>query len=529
MPQSHRRHQEGLSTSGILDGMSTPKEKPLLIGPPIEGLNYYDTKANVGVNETPYCFNARISRGYIAPRPGLTLNHTFTGETVMYIREHTTRAGQTYLLVITDKKIYKSTDFTNYTAITWASGDFTGTTSDTWWGLTIADVDWFVFCNGVDPVFYIDEDMDAVSTLYSNPAKYGCLFADRLMIAYTTESSTDYGYRIRYSAVANYDDFTGVGSGYKDFVEDPYEITGLSVMSDTLIVYKTYSIFHVTRTGKTSAPFDYKLKVPGIGCYVPGSLVSTGSEDVFIASDNFYTYDLRSPTPIGDKIKDRLIDQMDPNYTGIAHALVCEEASEIQFYYCTAGESTPNRAIVWNYDLNAFTAEWEMRASCSGYATYVTTDTWNTISGTWNTRRGAWDSSVFQSSRPLNMIGLGANLYILDTSVDSDNGTDYIMQWHTKQIVSADETKFVSMYRVIIGYYCSSPTTLYVALSPDGGTSWVDERTVVLTSTEENKFQYAKADFLASYNSVSVRIKCIEGGNYKIVNIKLEAIPSGEI
>jgi len=598
MAQSHKRYQDGLSTSGLLAEFTTPKEKPILIGPPMEGLNWYDAQANVGINETPYCTNARIGRGYLRPRPGLTLNYTFTGETVMYIREHTTRAGQTYLLVITNKSIYKSTDFTTYTRIPWYystgtvttvepsatvegastvwltnahAGDLfkcdadgtwftidsitdndtlvltagytpsragvaykidrylSGTTADTFWGLTIADADWFVFCNGVDPVLYLDENMDVVYTLYSIPAKYGTTWADRLILGYTTESAVVYGYRMRYSVAADYDNFTGTGSGYHDFMDDPYDITGYSIISDTLVVYKTYSIFNVTRTGKASAPFDYKLKVPGIGNYIPGHLVSLGDADVFTGSDNFYTYDLRSPVAIGDKVKDRFLDQLNPNALDICHALVCEEDSEIQFYYCSASSTTPDRALVWNYDLNSFISEWLINTNCSGYASYITTSTWNSMTQAWDEVGAPWDSSTVVAARPLNMLGYGAYLYILDTNSTSDNGTDFTMEWWTKQIVSADETKFVSVYRIVLAYYCSSPTTLYVDLSPDGGNSWYYSRTLTLTSTVQDKLQYIKADFISSYNSVTARIRCTAGGYYKIINVKLEAVPAGEI
>ena len=116
---SHKTYQQGYSFPQVLAKMKTPKGSPIVVGPPLQGLNFWNKKSEIENNETPRCRNARIRRGYIEPRPGLSLFKSGFDSTVMYIREFPISSGTTYHLVITLKSIYESLDLVTYTRVPW--------------------------------------------------------------------------------------------------------------------------------------------------------------------------------------------------------------------------------------------------------------------------------------------------------------------------------------------------------------------------------------------------------------------------
>jgi len=600
--QSHRTYLEGVSYPDALKDVSTPKEAPLVIGPPIKGINTYSKAVDIDNNESSLCYDARIVRGWIEPRPGLELLKAFdTGETIMYVKEFTTSTGAYYFLVITIKSIYYTTNYSTYTRIPWyyttgtattngtttvtgsgtswltnaRAGDrfkidsigtwatiasvdsntqltltstysaasaaayhidryFGGDVNNTFWSVIDAYNDRFIFSQGIDTILYAASPFDTLTILNSSYASnFGIIFADRLIIGSVRESPmsspTDYYYRLRWSVAGNYADFAGTGSGYQDCSEDPYDITVLAVISDTLLIYKTYSIIHCTRTGNASSPFDFKVRVDSIGCYFSRSLVSLGDSHFFTGSDNFYTYDLRSPKAVGDKIKDEFFDELNPTYGSRTHSLVAEEFNEIQIYYPDTSSTTPNRCLVYNYDLLAFTSKWRISAEASGYGKQYASDTWDSSPGvyTWDTWTGSWDSSELLANKPLNLIANSNNLY-KQSSTLTDAGTDFTLEWRTKEVALMESQKRVFLCRVRIGYYTQTSGSVLVSISGDGGSSWETDRTLSLSISSTSQLKYAVADFLGSYNSVIVRVRST-GVRYKIVRIVLELTIQGDI
>ncbi len=595
-----RDYQQGYSTSEALSKIPTPVSAAIEIGPPILGLNLYDKPASIDLNETPHCKNARITRNYIEPRPGLTLIASDFDDSIMYIREFTTSAGSNYQLVITLKSLYYSLNLTTYTRLPWyySTGTVTtqvasavvaglssvwasnaragdrfkcdadsewktilsvdsnlqitlteaygearsgvaykidrylgGTFEDSFWGATIADSDYFCFSQGIDPILYINSDVDEIRRLSSDcpAATCGIVFADRLIIG----GLSNLPYRIQWCVRGLISDWTGTGSGVKDWTEDPQGVSGFSVTQGTLIVYKSYSISHMTETGDSTSPFEYKTKVPGIGLYYPGLFFSIGDADVIGGSDNFYSYDARTPEAIGDKVKDEFLRVVNPQYTTTAHSLVVEEAGEALNFFPTSDNTTPNEAFVYSYGMDVWSGEWELSATASGYATQVVSESWDAAVGDWDSDSDVWDSSQILSSVPLNMIAQSTNLYKLDPNALTDDGTAFIFDWWTKELTNKDfgieENKSINVKRVILFYYSSASTTLRVSLSGDGGETFGTEVVVALTSSEPSRLKRAFFGFNSTYETVVVRVRCIEGGKFQIVKSRIEGIVVGDV
>lgn len=596
-----RDYQSGYDIKELISKIPTPKTKPIIIGPPILGVNYRLKRSEIDLKESPHCKNARITRNYIEPRPGLTLISSDFDATIMYIREFVTSGGTNYLIVITTKSLYSSTNLTTFTRRPWyysagtvttavasavvtgdgttwstnaragdrfkVSGDddwatiesvdsntqltltddygalhdgdtyqidryFGGDEDNAFWGVTIADVDYFCFSQGIDPVLYVDTNMDEIERLSADcgAAGFGILFADRLIIA----NLTNLPFRLQYSVRGDYTDWTGVGSGFKDWVEDPQEITGLSVFAGILLVYKTYSIAKMTQTGRSDSPFEYDTKVPGIGLYYPGIFFSVGDSDVIGGSDNFYSYNAVNVKALGDDVKDRFLQVIDPNYSHLAHSLVVEEFGESQIFYPSADETSPNKCWVYNYEMDIWSGEWDLPATASGYATQSVGESWNAASGSWDTDTAIWDSAQMLASVPLNLVANGTSLYKQDTNALDDAGTNFTFEWQLKEITASDfgegfEAKTVSAFRVIVAYYCNVKSTLKCSLSGDAGENFLDEVSVALDYNEPSKLKYAFFDFIETFNTLTTRFRCTDGGRFQITKVRIEAIQSGEV
>lgn len=405
---------------------------------------------------------------------------------------------------------------------------FGGDEDNLFWGVTLADIDYFAFSQGIDPVMFISTALTSISRLSSDcpAANFGIQYADRLIIG----DIPNYPFRLMWTIAGTYTNWTGTGSGYKDWVEDPYGITGFSIMGGILIVYKTYSIGHITRTGRADDPFNFEVKVPGIGCFIGGSLVSLGDADIFVGSDNIYTYDLRSAEPVGDNIKDFLLMDLNPAYTHTGHALVIEEYSEVQFYYAGIDNTSPNKAIIYNYDMDIWSGIWEFSSAVhsSGYATQVVSGTWDSDDETWDSDSTEWDSNLILSSQPLNLIAQGTSLYKQEpTSPISGANLDFV--WETKDFVPEEELKSITAYRVIVSYYALTSGNLIFDTSVDGGQSWQNYQIQALETTTPSRVRYMFFDLLTTDEVICGRFRSIDGGRFQIVKVRLEAISAGDV
>ncbi len=592
-----RNYQTDLGTQyGDLSDTPSPKESPTYIGPPILGLNKREKRSEIEINQSPNCLNARILRNYIEPRPRFTLISSAFDANIVYIREFSVSTGETYLIIITTKSLYYSTNLSTFTRVPWPYTTGTATTNGTtavvgigtlwatnaqagdrfkidsigtygiiatvtdntnlvltatyasstgseaytvdryfggdednlFWGVTLADVDYFAFSQGVDPVMFVTTAMTLISRLSVDcpAANFGIQYADRLIIG----DIPNYPFRLKWCIAGTYTNWTGTGSGYKDWVEDPYGITGFSIMSGILVTYKTYSIGHVTRTGRSDDPFAFEVKVPGIGCFIGGSLVSLGDADIFVGSDNFYTYDLRSAEPVGDNVKDFFLTDLNPAYTHTGHALVVEEYSEVQFYYASVDNISPNKALVYNYDMDIWSGIWEFNSPVhsSGYATQEVSGTWDSDDEAWDTDSSEWDSSLTLSSQPLNMVAQGTSLYKQEPTAPI-SGANLNFIWETKDFIPEEELKSITAYRVIVSYYALTSGNLIFETSVDGGQSWQNYQIQALNTTTPSRVRYAFFDLITTDEVISGRFRSIDGGRFQIVKVRLEAISAGDI
>ncbi len=187
-------------------------------------------------------------------------------------------------------------------------------------------------------------------------AKYTRLFNNYLFLGNVTVSGVSYPSRIYWSNIKD----TSVWDAAA-FIEiakdDGDEITGLRVLSDRLIIYKSRSIYTLYFTGDADIPFI----LPGggktnsnVGCIAPWSIQEVDNGHVFMASDGLYFFDGSNSYKLSDKIRKTLFE--DFNFAlfsqGVSINYKLKNRYMIAFPY--GAEITNSYVIVWDYFNNAF-------------------------------------------------------------------------------------------------------------------------------------------------------------------------------
>lgn len=184
-------------------------------------------------------------------------------------------------------------------------------------------------------------------------AKYVKQFNNYLFLANVTVSSSTYPTRVYYSNINVNNTWTST-DWLSVSINDGQEITGLEVLSDRLVVFKTRSIYNIYFTGDSDIPFI----LPGggksnssVGCVAPGSIQSVMNGLVFLAQDGLYYYDGNSSEKISDRITTTLQSY---NTTSFGNAVSCIYRLKNRYMLALPESATNNKVIVWDYYNNAF-------------------------------------------------------------------------------------------------------------------------------------------------------------------------------
>lgn len=125
--------------------------------------------------------------------------------------------------------------------------------------------------------------------------------------AVTFAASNTFGW----SATGDETNWTTLDSGSLVLNDSADFITGLGVINNVVVLLRYKGIHIATLTG-TAPPAGPVYRAEsfiryGTGCAYPGTAAFYDNRCFFVGSDDVYTFDLQSVTPIGRNIKDRLL------------------------------------------------------------------------------------------------------------------------------------------------------------------------------------------------------------------------------
>jgi len=175
-----------------------------------------------------------------------------------------------------------------------------------------------------------------LNATYADGARYIITYANRLVLADTKDSSVRNPNLIMWSKEGDPSDWTDNTAGTNTFVDTEDYIMGLGEVAESLIVYKQHGIVLGDRTGISTAPIEFpKTRTPG--CVAPYSIVTAAGTNFWLGHDDFYALNGDYPVAIGERMRYRFYDVVDPTEAKNTWGFVNEQEGEITWFANTSG------------------------------------------------------------------------------------------------------------------------------------------------------------------------------------------------
>lgn len=227
-------------------------------------------------------------------------------------------------------------------------------------------------------------DTNITYTLYGantniTTAKYVEQFNNYLFLANCTADGVYYPTRIYWSNLQ--DTTTWLQSSFLEISEnDGQQITGIKVLGQNLIIFKTRSIYIVSFTGDADAPFILQgggKANSDVGTVSHFSIQEVQNGLVFLSPDGLYYFDGINSSKISDRVN--------PTFLGLNQAQLVNSRSCVQrikhryMLSVQSGSGNNNDTIItWDWYLNAFSVHTGMSPStmCTTYTNGFTERIW---------------------------------------------------------------------------------------------------------------------------------------------------------
>jgi hypothetical protein len=224
-----------------------------------------------------------------------------------------------------------------------------------------------VLNNGVDkPMFWGGNVANNLATLTEWDADWKCAamrpWKNYLFALDVTKTTTRYPHMVKWSAAADpgtvpatWDEADPANdAGELDLAETTDFLVDCLPLGDQLIIYKEFSAYAASYIGGQfifqfkRIPVDHGLLAKGCVAQVPGGhLVLTNGDLVLLTSQG-------SQSVVDGRVRRWLFDSMDSTYYDRAFVTTNPSYNEAWVCYPTTGNSTCNRALVWNWKDNTF-------------------------------------------------------------------------------------------------------------------------------------------------------------------------------
>lgn len=186
-------------------------------------------------------------------------------------------------------------------------------------------------------------------------AKYVRAYNNYLFLANVSVGSSTYPTRIYWSNLQDptiwlTTSFIEVG------MNDGQSITGIKVLGDNLIVFKTRSIYVVSFTGDPDVPFILSgggKSNSDVGCIAPFSIQEVTNGLVFLSFDGLYYFDGSNSNKMSDRINPTILGLNSTKLIN-ARSMVQHNKHRYLFSIASSSSSTNDTVITWDWYLNAF-------------------------------------------------------------------------------------------------------------------------------------------------------------------------------
>jgi len=209
--------------------------------------------------------------------------------------------------------------------------------------------------NFADNIQKFDEGTDsAFSDLVALKAKYIAVIRDFVVAGYTTESSTTYNQRVKWSGINNSSTWTpsqSTQSGFQDIVGSHGNIQAIVGGESAGVIFMEKAIYRMSYVG-VPLIFQFDKIADNIGAFAPKSVASYGNQVFFLAQDGFYKLTGgQQLTPIGNgKVNNFFFDDLSSNLDGITSAIDPNNSIVVWSYRGGGADGTTNnKFLIYNY------------------------------------------------------------------------------------------------------------------------------------------------------------------------------------
>jgi hypothetical protein len=352
------------------------------------------------------------------------------------------------------------------------------------------------------------------------------------------------GHKIRWSKQWDYEDFNSGGSGWFYTYDTGGTISTAELLRDTIICYKTDSIWTGTRL--TSDPYiRFTLTHPDVGVLFPRGIGKWGNLHFVVGTNNFYLFGGGSELiPVGDKIWNKfLADLLDGGesanqlYRNRSFVSVHNDTGDIAVWIPSGTSRWPNKAYVFNMFKGTWTI-WDLPTDSAGQDTLALTGWGNyeqdaTVTDTtkipfYGRLKHTLSSATIANPRVLKYVPTT----FTDNDPDDTNGSTtrpISAFWTTKTFVSSLEEKEIWQKLSVEAKGQAASSTIIVSLSTDDGQNFKDASganpPVDTSSLEDNNFSISKVKF--NIKNYSCQFKISDATSAKGFEIRsIEVKPS---
>lgn len=510
------------------DGIYVPEDSIY----PLKGLNDLSPSVVTDPHFSPVFENLLPDKGLATKRPGYVSYGTglpLNGVPLKFITFEPV-AGTEYLVVLTTTKQY----YYNSGTGAWTNITYQVTGSDVNWTGAETDVihatvasgtggTWLIITNGKDKPRYwtgsgkFDLLENAAGWSYTGfvTCKDVVMFYNHLVMVNITKASA-------YPGLIGWTDFNslvdfGTGTSGEILTTDLNgPIEACLPLGDRLVIYGKDSIGVLTYVGG-DVIFTYETLVQDTRLTSGRGIINLGPYHFLMRKENIAGFDgTRAVRDIGDNIYRGYKSRFNGDLRLRSFAFLDRASNRI--YFAIPVNSTTTIFYLAEYgtfDIANITwsrLSFPVRITTMGLLTRNDDLKWDSsiISGrSWTSMNQTWDSATSIKGFPVMMLAdSSGNVYIVDGSAVTDNGTAIIAEWQ-----SADFSATQGQFQSIISRWFEIELDLIgrsveVSYSVDQGSNW----TVTTTLTLQSDWKQYKVPILVSGRTIRIRLKSSDVG-----------------
>jgi len=406
---------------------------------------------------------------------------------------------------------------------------FTGD-EDNFWTSEIMN-NYYIFCNGVNPVKYwnmTDASVETLAGCENYVAKAIRKYGERLCLYHTVEFGTAKPQRVRHTVAGGIAtpvpakaDWRGSGSGSVDLeaVMGVDFIQAAEKLGNYMAIYGERTVALQDYTGRVSQPYSYYTRVSGVGLAAPRAIANLGNEHIFMGWDDIYSF--RGGTDadrIGGPIRKELFSIINPEYINRSFMVYIEETDEIRLYFPKVKSELPNEYFSLNLENYAW-SRGPRSYTGFGYFNLVNAPTWENISPqVWEHQVRRWDDATSTALSPTNLYGdQYGRIYEDNESTNDLAGVAIDGYFDTKDFVTGKGYRRTTTNWMELNFEAKGDS-LKLYYSADLGVSW----TLYKEFTLSNDWTLENADFEIYSPQVRFRFRNNTlGESFSLRNIEL--------